>query len=113
MKEGFDEEKSELAKSIQSMTDALNAFGTEKIPARSVMNKSVTAADSGKAKSNNRMTMADFEKARDILITAVENGEITVAKSSKISSDMQKNMATGTPMNPEYFAFISEKMGGK
>ncbi len=113
MKKSFDEEKSELSKSIQEMTDAFNAIGSEKIPARSVMNKSVTAAEPGKNKANNRMTMADFEKARDILITAVENGEITVAKSSKISSDMQKNMATGTPMNPEYFAFISEKMGGK
>lgn len=114
MKAGFEEEKSELTKSIQTVTDALNAFGTEKMPARSVMNKSVTAADAGKSnKATNRMTMADFEKARDVLITAVENGEITVAKSSKISSDMQKNMATGAPMNPEYYAFISEKMGGK
>lgn len=113
MKAGFDEEKSELNKSIQAMTEALEAIGSEKVPARSVMNKSVTAADAVQKSANSRMTQADFEKAQNILIDAVSNGEISIAKSSKISSDMQKNMATGKPMEPEYYAFISEKWGGK
>lgn len=105
-------DRSEITKSLQAIQDALESIGAEKIPARSVMNKSVSAADKVSATKADRLTAAEFDKCQDILIKSVQAGEISIAKSSKISSDMQRNMATGAPMDPEYYAFLSERING-
>lgn len=105
----------EMGKALTDVAEMVHLVGGEKMPARSVMTKSVNTVDSVQ-KSGMRPTQEEFEWAQSALIRAVREGKITAVESSMISHDMQKSMATGSQMNQKYYKFLVneyELNGGK
>lgn len=100
----------EVAKTVAKNSSMVKSFGEEPVGIRSKMEKSAGAASVG---SKDPMTQSDFKWAQGVLVKAVKDGEIDIAKSAMIERDMQLAMATpGYQMNPEYYNFLSKKFAG-
>ena len=123
----LDSELKDLRKSVQSLqgqyTDLggaleiigkmIHQVGGQEVPPSSVINKSL-APNGGKAQvaQSGRPSMKDFYQVQDVLAKCVKDGVIDIRKSSMISSDVQRCMKTGEPMNQEYFEFLQRELKG-
>lgn len=100
----------DLGKAVVGLAEMLAAIGNKKIPARSVFAKSFDGTHGkGGVQQQGRPTVQDLYRAQDVLIRCVESGKIDLRKSSMISSDIQRCMATGAPMKAEYFDFLQKE----
>lgn len=104
-------ENKELGEAIVGIAKMVHAIGSEELPPRSVFSKSLVGGDMQKStpQQSGRPTQQDFEKVQDILIKSVKDGTIDIYKSSMISTDVQKCMATGKPMKQEYYEFLQKE----
>lgn len=103
----------DMSEGMLSLGEMVMAIGGQKMPPRSVtksMNGSENAGGSGVPKG--RPTQEDFEKVQDVLQKSVMNGEIDLQKSSVMSSEFQRQMATGVPMSKNTWDFLSKKING-
>ena len=85
----------------------------EKLPPKAVnFAKSLGTNASGKVNVPNEVpTQADFERVQDVLMKSVQSGEISLQKSSMISSEFQRAMR-GSRLSPETYNFLLTKING-
>lgn len=106
----------DIGKAIVMLAQMFEAVGGEKLPARSVLNKSLAGGNTKKTSTtpNGRPSAEDFQEVQKCLVRCVKEGKINAYESSMISSDVQKSMRTGMPVKAEYFNFLSKQkeMGG-
>lgn len=105
----------DLGEAVVGLAKMVAVIGNQPIPPSSVMNKSMNGSGSGGAgvqHSFEKPTDEDLYNVQLALKKAVEDGEIDMVKSSMISSDFQKCMNTGSPMNPKYYKFLQERIKG-
>lgn len=104
----------DIGKAVVMLAQMFDAVAGEKMPARSVLNKSFTGKEKAAAAPSGRPTTEDFEAVQKCLIRCVREGKISAYESSMISSDVQKSMRTGSPVKPDYYKFLSKQkeMGG-
>ena len=98
----------DLGNAVVNLAQMVAVTNNAPLPPSSVLAKSMTGAK-GKAQTavpNGRPSEDDFHRAQDVLAKCVSAGTLDVRKSSMITSDMQKCMRTGSPMNPEYYQFL-------
>ena len=103
----------DLGEAIVGLAEMVSAIGNQKIPPRTVLNKSMNADggnNAGKQNLSARPTEDDLYNVQLVLKKAVDEGEIDMIQSSMISSDFQKCMNTGRPMNPKYFEFLQTRL---
>lgn len=103
----------DLGEAIVGLAEMVSAIGNQKIPPRTVLNKSMNAdggSNAGKQNLLARPTEDDLYNVQLVLKKAVDEGEIDMIQSSMISSDFQKCMNTGRPMNPKYFEFLQARL---
>ena len=102
----------DLGEAIVGIAEMVSAIGNQKIPPRTVLNKSMNADgnNAGKQNLSARPTEEDLYNVQLVLKKAVDEGEIDMIQSSMISSDFQKCMNTGRPMNPKYFEFLQTRI---
>lgn len=103
----------DLGNAIIGLAEMVHTIGSERIPRRSVMHKSwddvsrvagCSAASAGYG--HERPSQKDFDMATELLIKSCAAGRCDPYKSSLISHDMQKSMATGVMMKKEYYDFL-------
>ena len=102
----------DLGEAVVGLAEMVAAIGNQKIPPRTVLNKSMTG-NGNKAITQNpsdRPTEEDLYDVQLVLKKSVDEGEIDMLTSSMISSDFQKCMVTGKPMNPKYFEFLQKRL---
>lgn len=110
--DGLEKQIADMGEGMVMLGEMVSAIGGQKMPPRSVMNKSL---DAGEARSNvptTRPTQEDFEKVQDVLKKSVKEGEITLQKSSIMSSEFQRHMKTGVPISKSTWDFLSKKING-
>lgn len=103
----------DLGEAIVGLAEMVSAIGNQKIPPRTVLNKSMNADggnNAGKQNLSAKPTEDDLYNVQLVLKKAVDEGEIDMIQSSMISSDFQKCMNTGRPMNPKYFEFLQTRL---
>ena len=103
----------DLGEAIVGLAEMVSAIGNQKIPPRTVLNKSMNADggnNAGKQNLSARPTEDDLYNVQLVLKKAVDEGEIDMIQSSMISSDFQKCMNIGRPMNPKYFEFLQTRL---
>ena len=103
----------DLGEAIVGLAEMVSAIGNQKIPPRTVLNKSMNAGggnSAGKQNLSARPTEDDLYNMQLVLKKAVDEGEIDMIQSSMISSDFQKCMHTGRPMNPKYYEFLQTRL---
>lgn len=103
----------DLGEAIVGLAEMVSAIGNQKIPPRTVLNKSMNADggnNAGKQNLSAKPTEDDLYNVQLVLKKAVDEGEIDIIQSSMISSDFQKCMNTGRPMNPKYFEFLQTRL---
>lgn len=107
-----EERLNDLGEAIVGIAEMVSAIGNQKIPPRTVLNKSMNADgnNAGKQNLSARPTEEDLYNVQLVLKKAVDEGEIDMIQSSMISSDFQKCMNTGRPMNPKYFEFLQTRI---
>ena len=101
----------DLGNAVVNLAQMVAVTNNAPLPPSSVLAKSMTGAK-GKAQTavpNGRPSEDDFHRAQDVLAKCVSAGTLDVRKSSMITSDMQKCMRTGSPMNPEYYQFLQKE----
>ena len=106
-------QNNDLGKAVTSLAEMVYAIGSEKLPPKSVLNKSISNSEKTMKKSiapKGRPTEDDLYRVQCVLAKCVENGTIDMRKSSMISSDMQKCMYTGKPMKQEYYEFLQKEL---
>ena len=116
----LNDELENLRKSQIDIGNAVVALGKmvakvsgEKLPPKAVnFAKSLGTSASGKTNVPNEVpTQADFERVQDVLMKSVQSGEITLQKSSMISSEFQRAMR-GSRLSPETYNFLLTKING-
>lgn len=102
----------DLGEAIVGLAEMVSAIGNQKIPSKTVLNKSMTATGVKNTKQNlsTRPTDEDLYNVQLVLKKAVDEGEIDMIQSSMISSDFQKCMNTGRPMNAKYYEFLQDRL---
>lgn len=105
----------DLGQAVVGIAQMLSAIGNQQIPPRTVFNKSMGANGNPAVVNkslpvNSRPTEDDLYKVQVVLQNAVKEGKIDMIKSSMISSDFQKCMTTGRPMNPKYYEFLQREL---
>ncbi len=104
----------DLGQAVVSLAEMVSVLGNEKIPPKSTLVKSLNSNTVQKSVTpKGRPTEDDLYRAQCVLSDAVKEGKIDIRKSSMISSDMQKCMLTGKPMNPEYYEFLQKELNAK
>lgn len=102
----------DLGEAVTGLAKMVRAIGSQKIPPKSVMSKSLdgNAMTAQRSVQRGRPTEEDLYNVQIALKKAVDSGEIDIKKASMISSDVQKCMRTGQPMNNEYYEFLSKAL---
>lgn len=116
----LNDELDTLRKSQKDLGNAIVALGEmvakvsgEKLPPKAVnFTKSMNGGVEAVNVPTERPTQADFEKVQDVLIKSVQSGEISLMKSSMISSEFQRTMKTGSRLSPETYNFLAKKING-
>lgn len=106
----------DLVNAVVGITQMITTFGNEKILPNSVFAKSLVAQTprGSQAKTaTTRPTEEDLYKAQVVLSRCVSEGKIDMVKSSMISSDLQKCMYTGKPMNSECYQFLQNEFSNE
>lgn len=109
---GLEKQIADMNEGMVTLGEMVSAIGGQRMPPRSVMNKSL---DAGETRSNVpalRPTEKDFEKVQEVLRKSVMEGEISLHKSSMMSSEFQRQMTTGKPMGASTFRFLQNKING-
>lgn len=91
-----------VARVLVDTARAVHRIGAEPNPPKSVLNKSLVKGQ----KKTAAPSQSDLDTVNEILVKAVKEGKIDIFKSSLISSDFQKSMATGKPMRKEFYDFL-------
>lgn len=102
----------DLGEAIVGIATMLAKIGNQELPPKSVLAKSMNGnahADTSVVQ-HGRPTEEDLYNAQLVLSRCVKEGKIDMVKSSMISSDLQKCMATGRPMKKEYFEFLQKEL---
>lgn len=102
----------DLGEAIVGLAEMVSVIGNQKIPPRTVLNKSMIADgnNAGKQNLSARPTEDDLYRVQCVLAKAVKEGRLDMVKSSMISSDMQKCMYTGKPMRKDYYEFLQKEL---
>lgn len=103
----------DLGEAVVGIATMLAKIGNQELPPKSVLSKSMNSNNAGTnagAVQNGRPTEDDLYNAQIVLARCVKEGKIDMVKSSMISSDMQKCMATGRPMRQDYFEFLQKEL---
>lgn len=102
----------DIGSAIVKVAEIQKSFSELPNEPKTVMNKSVqdvsVRRDSGVPEG--RPDQNDFEQVQTILNKAVADGEITLQKSAKIESEVQKAMKLGQKMSEETYSFICSKL---
>lgn len=109
---GLEKQIADMSEGIVTLGEMVQAIGGQKMPPRSVMNKSLDAGETRGNVPALRPTEKDFEKVQEVLRKSVREGEISLQKSSIMSSEFQRQMATGKPMSASTFGFLQNKING-
>ena len=96
------EQQDNVARVLVDTARAVQRIGNEPMSPKSVLNKSL-AKGQKKALAPAR---SDLDTVNEILVKSVKEGKIDIFKSSLISSDFQRSMATGKPMRKEFYDFL-------
>ena len=111
--EAYQEQIQDLGGAIEGLAQMIYAIGNQQLPPKSVLNKSFGGTGGGVPQTSaqkGRPTEDDLYRAQCVLQRCVQEGKIDMIKSSMISSDMQKCMRTGQPMNDEYYKFLQREL---
>ena len=102
----------DLGEAVVGIAQMVSAIGNQQIPPRTVLNKSMNGGGSGADRQNLsvRPTEEDLYNVQIALKKAVDEKEIDMIQASMISSDFQKCMNTGSPMNPKYYEFLKARL---
>ena len=103
----------DLGEAVVGLAEMISAIGNQQIPPRTVLNKSMNGSKNTGNVPSARPTDEDLYNVQLVLKKAVDEGEIDIIQSSMISSDFQKCMNTGKPMNPKYFEFLQTRLNNK
>lgn len=103
----------DIGNAVVALGKMVAKVSEEKLPPKAVnFAKSLGTNASGKTNVPNEVpTQADFERVQDILMKSVQSGEITLQKSSMISSEFQRAMR-GSRLSPETYNFLLTKING-
>lgn len=110
--DGLEKQIADMGEGVVMLGEMVSALGGQKMPPRSVMNKSLDAGDARSNVPTTRPTQEDFEKVQDVLKKSVKEGEISLQKSSIMSSEFQRQMKTGVPISKSTWDFLSKKING-
>ena len=91
-----------LARVAVDMAQEVHRIGSEPVPPRSVLNKSLAKGE----RKTPAPSQSDIDTVNEILVKAVKDGKIDLFKSSLILSDFQKSMFAGKPMRKEFYDFL-------
>ena len=100
----------DLGEAVVGVAQMVSAIGNQQIPPRTVLNKSLGGNPEPARQPSVRPTEEDLYNVQVALHKAVAEGRLDMAKSSMISSDFQKCMMTGRPMNPSYYEFLKKEL---
>jgi hypothetical protein len=105
----------DLGEAVVGVAQMVARIANTPIPPKSTMAKGGLAGTTGMfpqgVPQGSKPTVAEFERAQEILIKSYKAGEISMEKSEMISSDMQKAMIIpGHTMKPEHFDFLVSRM---
>ena len=102
----------DLGEAVTTLAQMVHAIGSEKLPPKSVLNKSMNGNNQNPnaLPRAGRPTEDDLYRVQCVLQKCVQEGRLDMQKSSMISSDMQKCMYTGKPMKQEYFEFLQREL---
>ena len=95
----------EVAKMVKTQSEITKSISEVELPMQSIMSKSHNSNG-----FSTKITKADFDNAKDVLVKAVADGEISLQKSIAIEHDIQVAMQSGKPMKDEHFNFIKNKL---
>lgn len=110
--DGLEKQIADMGEGMVMLGEMLTALGGQKMPPRSVMSKSLDAGDARGNVPTTRPTQEDFEKVQDVLKKSVKEGEISLQKSSIMSSEFQRQMKTGVPISKSTWDFLNKKING-
>ncbi|MGP1445421.1 hypothetical protein [Treponema sp.] len=111
--QAYQEQIQDLGGAIEGLAQMIYAIGNQQLPPKSVLNKSFGGTSGGVPQTpapKGRPTEDDLYRAQCVLQRCVQEGKIDMIKSSMISSDMQKCMRTGQPMQDEYYKFLQREL---
>ena len=114
--QAYQEQIQDLGGAIEGLAQMIYAIGNQQLPPKSVLNKSfgggagTNGGGTQTSTQQGRPTEDDLYRAQCVLQRCVQEGKIDMIKSSMISSDMQKCMRTGQPMNDEYYKFLQREL---
>ena len=109
---GLEKQIADMNEGMVTLGEMVSAIGGQRIPPRSVMTKSLDAGETRNNVPALRPTEEDFGKVQEVLRKSVMEGEISLHKSSMMSSEFQRQMATGKPMSASTFRFLQNKING-
>lgn len=103
----------DIGNAVVALGEMVAKVSGEKLPPKAVnFAKSLGTNASGKVNVPNEVpTQADFERVQDVLMKSVQSGEISLQKSSMISSEFQRAMR-GSRLSPETYNFLLTKING-
>lgn len=103
----------DIGNAVVALGEMVAKVSGEKLPPKAVkFAKSLGTSASGKTNVPNELpTKADFERVQDVLMKSVQSGEISLQKSSMISSEFQRTMR-GSRLSPETYNFLLTKING-
>ena len=105
--------QNDIGEAVVSLGKMVAKVSGEKLPPKAVnFAKSFGGAVETSNVPTERPTQADFEKVQDVLMKSVQSGEISLTKSSMISSEFQRAMKTGSRVSPETYNFLAKKING-
>mgnify|MGYP006916111854 CR=1 FL=1 len=105
--------QNDIGEAVVSLGKMVAKVSGEKLPPKAVnFAKSFGGASETTSVPTERPTQADFEKVQDVLMKSVQSGEISLTKSSMISSEFQRAMKTGSRVSPETYNFLAKKING-
>ncbi|MBD5442103.1 MAG: hypothetical protein HDR34_01650 [Treponema sp.] len=110
--DSLEKQIADMGEGVVMLGEMVSALGGQKMPPRSVMNKSLDAGEVGSNVPLTRPTREDFGKVQDVLKKSVMEGEISLQKSSIMSSEFQRQMKTGVPISKSTWDFLSKKING-
>ena len=106
--------QNDIGEAVVSLGKMVAKVSGEKLPPKAVNFAKSLGTGAGETTSvpTERPTQADFEKVQDVLMKSVQSGEISLTKSSMISSEFQRAMKTGSRVSPETYNFLAKKING-
>lgn len=105
---------SDIGKAVVALGEMVAKVSGEKLPPKAASFAKSMGANGSDAMANvpsETPTKADFALVQDVLMKSVQSGEISLQKSSMISSEFQRAMR-GSRLSPETYNFLAKKING-